>query len=394
MSHITLKIVQLSHQVKKDGTCPILFRLTKNRKPKYIKSGYYVKPSQFKEGTENWVSKHPDAAIINAAIEKKRSDMMANIINADIAGIDIEVSTVTGKKATGTSTIFGAITSLIQSYELKKQVAAYNRLTTNLGYLKKAWGKDILVSELSRVWVDKYINYRYSKGNSVSTIKKNLMDLSVALKVIEYPGVNYFEKCAKGLKPQPVQRKKLTAEDITSLENGTLTGLYDLARDMFLFSFYTHGMRFESMATLSVNDIKGNLIVYRMNKGKKVREIEIHSKLARIIDKYKPQGNLYLFPAVKEVPDIWTKKDIVGAKNALLNKYLKGACIMLGIDKEVSFHMARHTFATLSLYAGVDYSILKDALGHTNFSTTQGYLKSLSDDKVNKALRVVYGEIA
>ena len=383
----TIKVLQLPHQTKKDGTCPILFRLTQGRKSKYIKTGYSVKPYQFKEGLENWVVKHPDALLINAAIESKRSAMMENIIHADIENHEVDMNSLLDRKHTSNKTVLGVVTQLRQNYEDRKQVAAFNRIKTNIDYLKEAWGKDIMLDELNRQWVEKYANYRFKLGNTASTVKKNLSDIAVALNRADYDGRNHFADYAKTIKPVPVQREKLTIEELKMLENVQLEGLADVARDMFLFSFYCHGMRYESVATFDLKTIRGNSIIYRMNKGQKIREIEIHPKLKAIINKYKQNKSLYLFPVVKKKHDEWTKKEIVNSTNVLMNTYLNRAAILAGINRHIHFHLARHTFATIGLQKGMSLEVLKDSLGHSKFTTTVQYAKSLSDEYINKAVR-------
>lgn len=383
----TIKIVQLAHQEKKDGTIPILFRITKNRKSTYLKAGYAVKANQFREGLERWVYNHPDATLINAALEKKRSDLMHQVITADIEGRNIEAGELSGKP--NSNTMFAAIKSLLEMYESRAMVGAYNRMQTNLQFLKDCWGRDINLSELNKKWVEKYVKYRYNKGNGDSTVKKNLKDLAGVLNNADYKGVNWFSDYAETIHTKPVHRQKLTIEEIKLLEEAPLTGLVSLARDMFLFAFYAHGMRFESVALLENKAIQNGMIEYRMNKGAKIRQIEIHEKLQGIIDKYQGTGK-YLFPVIKETPGVWNKKNIVGTANVLMNTNLNRAAVLCGITRHIHFHLARHTFATIGLQKGVSYEILKDALGHSSFDMTKKYLDSLSDRRINEGVRRVW----
>jgi hypothetical protein len=80
--------ILLKDQQRKDGTYPITIRIINGRKVKYTSTGYSVKQTQFKEGMEGWVIKHPDAMLINAAIEAKRKRIMEAYYRADIEGID------------------------------------------------------------------------------------------------------------------------------------------------------------------------------------------------------------------------------------------------------------------------------------------------------------------
>ena len=65
----------------------------------------------------------------------------------------------------------------------------------------------------------------------------------------------------------------------------------------------------------------------------------------------------------------------------ILNYYLKLWCAAAGITKNVSFHMARHTFATTSLTLGADLFTTSKLLGHTNIATTQIYAKIINEKK-------------
>lgn len=279
----------------------------------------------------------------------------------------------------------------MNALEGRNQVAMYNRLRARLKLLKQAWGKDVLLADLDKKWVEKYIKFRMDAGNKVSTIKKDLGDFSVVINSVEgYKGENPFHKAQSTLKAEKPVKIKLTLQEIRSMETTKLSGLNDVARDMFLFAFYTHGMRFENVATFKTESIKNGVLSYRMNKAKKLREIQVHPKLQAIIDKYKGK-HLYLFPVVKQkITDNWVKKEIIGSATALINANLKRVAIICGIDKPLTTHIARHTFASLSLKRNVSRDILKDALGHSSYAVTEMYLDSLSDDDINEAVKGLY----
>lgn len=385
----SVKVVLKANQPKKDGTIPILIRVTIDRKVKYYSTGQSVKAEHFREGTENWVYRHPDSVLINSVIEKKRSELAAAILKAEIDGAYIDINTLSGKKRSE-GTMFAAVRHRLNIAEERNQVAMYQRLHAKLELLKKAWGRDVPLADLSKTWVEKYVTFRLAAGMKKITIKKDLSDLSNCLNALErFEGVDWFKKVRKTIVADPVSKEKLSLSDIKELERVGLNGLNDVARDMWLFAYYTHGMRFENVATFKKSSIKGNVIKYRMNKGKKFREIFIHDKLKKIIDKYcnKP----FMFPVVKkEIPDIWRKKDIIGSANALINAHLKRVAIICGIEVNLSHHIARHTFAYLSKKRKVHTEIIQEALGHSDLQTTKIYLASFSDDEINDAVKGLY----
>lgn len=384
----SIKIVLKMNQPRKDGTIPILIRVTAGRRSKYFSTGYSVKENQFRDGSENWVVKHPDAILINAAIEAKRSKLAEKVYLADIEGTDIDVDEIGSKKSKGT--FFTAIKIKMNSFESRNQVASYNRLHAKLKIIQNAWGKDVHLSDIGPKWVNKYVSYRMQEGCKISTIKKDLSDFSGVLNSIEtYNGKDWFNLAQKTLKAEPPVKEKLTLQEIKELEKANLSGLNDIARDMFLFSFYCQGMRFQNVATFQKSMIKNGMIRYRMNKGKKVREIEIHPKLKNIIDKY--HGSPYMFPVVKkEITDNWNRKYLIDSANALINANLKRVAIIAGVEKNLSMHIARHSFAFLTKERGVNTEIIKDALGHSTSKMTEVYLQSLSDSKINEAVKGLY----
>ncbi len=70
--------------------------------------------------------------------------------------------------------------------------------------------------------------------------------------------------------------------------------------------------------------------------------------------------------------------------NQKMNAYLKEIADLCGIDKNLTFHMARHTFATTTtLSKGIPIETVSKMLGHTNISTTQIYAR-ITNEKIRK----------
>lgn len=387
----TIKFL-LKPQQKKDGTFPIVIRILANGAQKMISTGMSVAKHQFKEGLENWVSKHPDAQLMNAALEHKRAELMAKILQADIDGATLDVNEVNKKPGKG-KTFIDLLMEQKTTYEKRNQVAAYDKTTTRIKNIREAWnGKDVPIAQLNKYYTDLYIDHQFAKKASPNTILKDLQFFSGILKSeVTFAGENYFKKAQKLIKKEPVDREKLSLEEIKLLEQTPQFGMEDLARDMFLFCYYTQGMRIGSAAMIVRENITGQVLRYRMSKGKKMREIAIHAKLQAIIDKYMGADTPYLFPIIKtQIKDEWQQRELVDSASATINLHLKRVAVVCGINKKLSTHIAKHSFAFLSLERGVSYAILKDALGHSDFPTTQMYLNSLSDKAVDEAVRGLF----
>ena len=142
-------------------------------------------------------------------------------------------------------------------------------------------------------------------------------------------------------------------------------------KDIFLFSCYT-GISYSDIAKLSdmhlVNQKDGSKwIVLHRTKTKTRSPIPLLPKALSLLEKYKVPGNKLLFPVLS---------------NQEMNAYLKEIADICGIQKNLTYHLSRHTFATtITLSNGVPIETVSKMLGHTNLKTTQIYAKVI-DQKI------------
>ena len=82
----------------------------------------------------------------------------------------------------------------------------------------------------------------------------------------------------------------------------------------------------------------------------------------------------------------------VSAKNALINKYLKKIAEKAEIDKPLSMHISRHSFAHIAQESGAESSAIKNILGHSNLATTERYMGSFDTAKTDETLRNIFAK--
>lgn len=189
-----------------------------------------------------------------------------------------------------------------------------------------------------------------------------------------------------------VERQCLTAEELASLANKEFKiDRLEHVRDMFLFSCYT-GLAYIDMTQLTKeNIIKGIdgglwLSTSRVKTDTSVR-VPLLPQAKVLVDKYRDdpraQYSSTVFPVIS---------------NQRMNGYLKEIADVCGITKTLTFHIARHTFATtVTLSNGVPIESVSKMLGHTSIRTTQIYAKvvesKLSEDmgRLQERLNVALG---
>lgn len=172
------------------------------------------------------------------------------------------------------------------------------------------------------------------------------------------------------LKYHKTTREFLTAEELESIEKKVISiPRLQFVRDLFVFSCYT-GLAYIDAVQLKPENISigidgENWISIHRQKSQQPVRIPILPKAQEIINTYKDHPRA--INANRVFPNISNQK---------LNSYLKEIADLCGIRKPLTFHIARHTFATtVTLSNGVPLETVSKLLGHSSIQMTQVYAK-------------------
>lgn len=167
----------------------------------------------------------------------------------------------------------------------------------------------------------------------------------------------------------------LTSKELYKLENHKFTQKrLEQVRDMFVFCCYT-GLPYQEMSVLNqkhlVNKFDGKLWIDMFRqKTKRQFSIPLLPKAISIIEKY--QDDKRLLPVIS---------------NQKFNSYLKEIAEIIGIEKKLTHHIARKTFATtVLLYNDVPIEVVSELLGHSKISTTQEHYAKVVQKKVSEQI--------
>ena len=179
------------------------------------------------------------------------------------------------------------------------------------------------------------------------------------------------------------ERVYLSEKEIQSIiEKDFKTERLSLVRDIFLFSCFT-GLAYIDVKNLTKSHISLGIdgekwIFTHRQKTESASKIPILPVTQMIIDKY--ADNPQCLNEGKLLPILSNQK---------MNAYLKEIAAVCEIEKELTFHIARHTFATtVTLTNGVPIESVSKMLGHKNLRTTQHYAKVL-DRKVSEDMKIL-----
>ena len=170
-----------------------------------------------------------------------------------------------------------------------------------------------------------------------------------------------------------VDRGYLSEEELVRLMDVPVrTRVEEQVRDLFLFAAFT-GLSYVDVKNLREDNVRrffdGNWwIIVRRHKTGVESNVRLLDVPLRLVEKYRgtqPDGRLFPVPS-----------------NNCCNENLQHLAARCGIGKHLTFHVGRHTFATLALNRGMPVETLSRILGHTNIRTTQIYAK-ITDRKVS-----------
>jgi integrase/recombinase XerD len=247
------------------------------------------------------------------------------------------------------------------------------------------------VTDIDDSLVMKIVGKLKANGNNQNSIFRRISFFKSFIKWVnkEYDLRIDVENPAKKHKSK---KEKLSVDEITMLSEFDLSKFgkkIQMARDIFLMQYYLYGSRVSDVLRLRLEDVKSDRINIIQHKTKAIVSIKISQNIKDIIDKYKGQSLFFVFPELDRfMPDVTHKN--IDSVVALMNKNLRIIAHACGIEKHISTHVARHSFATNADKVVMDKRHISKALGHSTFKMTENYLSDLRDDEIDDSMGELY----
>lgn len=434
MASITFNF-ELASKPNRAGKYPIFLRITQNRKSVRIKTSVEL------EHKSDWNPKRKEVRLSEPNAIKWNAILSNELEAAKDKYRELkETSSATSLK----------IKEKIKSGETSKSFLQYARHRTqelydngNIRNYKKYNGfcnklekyqtdshgvvRDLLFSEIDTSFLAKFETYLHTLRNErepekvlhVNTIQVCFnVFRAIIRRAIEVDNMMPLEKNPfltfkiKGVK---TEKEKLDSDEIERIKNLDLPqgSLIWNCRNYFLFSYYCAGIRVGDFIQLRwVNISNDGRIHYQMGKNHKMRDLILVEPAKQILGFYRhPEAKAtdYIFPILDSNADYakaitQEEKDVlpsdvkkilfaqIEAKTALINKTLKRIASSAGIEKKLSFHISRHTFAKAAKQKGIDNAKVRDLLAHHSLKTTEGYMGYFDTAENDAALSSVFEE--
>ena len=367
-----------------DGPKPIYMRITVNGIPREISIGKKCDPLRWHSklnrarGTKEEVKTlntfldtlSHKIADIHLSFVKENKDASAENIRINFMGKDVKQKGLLNVLINHNQQMEELLNNGFKENTLKGYKTSYAHIEK---FLKTVYDVlDIDVRDIDHQFVANYEFFLRAKlgCSEISAAKyikhlRKIIKICIAHRWIVDDPFSLYKNTAK-----PKTKEFLSKYELERIEDIDFS-IHRLAlvRDIFVFSCYT-GLSYADVKNLSSNDIgkgvDGKLwILASRQKTSSTTNIPILKKALKIIQSYKD------YPALKD-------RILPVLTNQKMNSYLKEIADLCGITKQLTFHMARHTFATtITLANNVPIETVSKMLGHKDLKTTQHYAKLL-----------------
>ncbi|WP_316849083.1 site-specific integrase [Pedobacter agri] len=368
------------------GPVAIYMRITVNGKRVEMTSGRSCEPSQWNTVNGRSSGKKEDSKSLNAYLDDLQfkiheAHRQLTLHNEEVTAISIR-DRFLGKQGSY-HTIIGVFKEhnrkleiLIGSEYTKGTAERYRTsLKHTIDFLQwKYSAADMDLRKINHEFITEYDFYLRSvrKCNNNTAVKylKNFGKIIRICLANEWMSIDPFLNYKSKVKP--VERICLDEREIARIASKEMVSeRLEQVRDIFLFSCYT-GLSYIDVKQLRVTDIVLGVdgeewISIKRQKTNVPSQIPLLPNALTLIDRYKKT-------------EAWkiTGRIFPVLSNQKMNSYLKEISDVCQINKLITFHIARHTFATtVTMLKGVPIESVSKMLGHTNIRTTQHYAKIL-----------------
>lgn len=393
----TVNVICYKSKVLKNNESPLMVRVCKDRKRKYISLGISVNPAYWDFNRNAPKPQCPNKEYIDSLIAQKVQEYSAQIIELKSMNRDFTATSLVEKvskpnKVKTVGEVFVEQMNLLkQAQKLSYMLSIQQTYNSLLEFNKHL---NIYFVDIDISWLKRYEAWLRKQGLASNTIKGKFVDIrtmyNIAIdenivKVEHYP----FRKFKIAKLQQETAKRAISKEDITRIiEYKTDNPLVQFAIDIFTFSYIMGGINFVDISTLTKENMMDNRLVYIRHKTKKLIQLPLQDKAIELIEKYHDDGNPYLFPILKAYHKTEQQKfnrvhKIISNVNTRLKKIGKE----LEIPITLTTYVARHSHATVLKKAGVATSIISESLGHSSEKITQVYLDSFGNEQMDEAMK-------
>ena len=396
----TIEVICYKWKKIKNDEHPLMLRVTKDGKRKYVSLGISVYPDLWDFEKNKPKRNCPNKDLINQIISDRTKAYTEQALEYKAENKDFTPKSLVDKvnnptkKKTVQDMLDIHIERLVSSNR-ERYAETFQLLKNSLNKFKGHL--DFYFSDMDITFLKEYESWLRKGGLKENTIGIRFRTLRVifnvaieekAVKKEYYPFGTY--KVSK--LHQQTAKRAISKSQIAAIINyqscKNKNKLYtSLTVDLFTFSYLTAGINFVDIAYLTQDNIVDSRLVYSRKKTGKLIMMPLQPKAMDLIEKYSAPDNLYLFPILNKFHKTAQQRaNRIHKVISKVNKRLKEIGKELNLPIDITTYVARHSYATVLKRSGVSTSIISETLGHSSEKITQIYLDSFENSQIDEAL--------
>ncbi len=395
MASVKLKF-RVPSDIKKEGT--LFFQIIHNRVVRQIKTNYRIFVNEWNDNKNCIVNDIPVSSLRYKQLKLVREQINweKRRLNCVISELSKSCDTFSTddiverywKNESEITTVFGYMRNQIEKLRRKgKERTSECYYATLRSFMKFRNNIDMYFDDITADIVECYEAHLRQNNLCRNSSSFNLRILRSVYNKAVKDGLtvqnNPFANVYTGV--DKTSKRAITIKEIKRIKELDLRGhqAYELARDIFLFSFYMRGMSFIDIAYLRKSNLSNGYITYNRMKTGQQLTIRWEKHMQEIVDKYDTSATQYLLPIILQ-EDGTERKQYLN-KMLLINRKLKVIAQKTNIAIPLSLYVARHSWASIARDKNIPIAVISEGMGHDSETTTLIYLSSIQSSKIDDA---------
>ena len=312
-----------------------------------------------------------------------------------------EVRAVFSFEAAGSEQVEGHETLLVR-YEQRGQIWTHRRYASAVRKFKRFAGPRLPFDGLTPTLLRRYEDHLAGEdGNAVNTIATTLNVLRTIIRRAVAEGLLPFERNPfhhHRIRHERTDRVRLSLSEVKKIEGLELEprSALAVARDVFLLQFYGGGVRIGDALTMAWRSVEGDTLTYVAGKTKKRVAVPLVPQARAVLARYHPPDpdpDALVFPLLQnaDLSDPKRRRSAIGSGTARMNAALKDVAKLAEIGKNLTTHVARHSFADLARIQGWSLYDIARAMRHSNVRVTERYLAGFDTGGLEGKMEGLFG---
>jgi site-specific recombinase XerD len=418
---------ELSQRANKHGFYVVYIRITENRKMKRIATDVMIPKEHYNPKAKygRWVrASNMEHAKLNRIIEESIEKIQRQVAIQVAGGGEVLKGKFDSNGEIGGITVKTHFENTLEAMKVEKSFIYYKGAKSMFTRFQEFVGEDTRLADITPDHVQRFKIHLI--GTQIKNVTINNIMKRIHNTFIPAMRMNLIDKdpfrSHDTLTEVAESKQRLTDDQIEAMENLTINTdnpknwLFH-TRNMYLFSYYNAGIRVADLMQLRHNNVTADgRLEYEMDKTGHKKSIKLNKAAVAILAYYQnplAKKTDYIFPVLdNEAPYAayitYSQKKAMSfdmkealslatsSKTSQINNNLKTISKLIKLDKSITFHTARHSFAdkarrSMKGSQKITLFDIKNALGHKSIVTTERYMNELDKESLDEAMDDIFG---